>query len=134
MVEKDYFRVIGPVYVDVSVHAQLASTSIEMIPLVEKACYARLKDFLNPLSGGSEKRGWDFGKIPCFSDFYALLEKIDNVDHVKGLFIKLNLPETEVMNAGLKSEYILTPENPDDFPMPPYAVICSGEHKVGVSV
>jgi predicted flap endonuclease-1-like 5' DNA nuclease len=134
MVERDYFRVIGPVYVDVSVHAQLAATSIEMIPLVEKACFARLKDFLNPLCGGSEKRGWDFGKIPCFSDFYALLERIEHVDHVKDLLISIKIPDTEVMNTGLESEYILTPENPEDFPMPPYAVISSGEHKVEVSV
>ncbi|NIM15084.1 MAG: putative baseplate assembly protein [Candidatus Aminicenantes bacterium] len=134
MVEKDYFRVIGPVYVNVSVYAWLAATSIEMVPLVEKACYARLKDFLNPLSGGSEKRGWDFGKIPCFSDFYALLEKIKGVDHVVDLLVKLNLPDPENTNAGLISEYILTPENPEDFPMPPYAVICSGRHKIEVSV
>jgi predicted flap endonuclease-1-like 5' DNA nuclease len=133
MVEKDYLRVIGPVYVDVSIHAQLAAASIEMIPLVEKAYYSRLKEFLNPLSGGNEKRGWDFGKIPCFSDFYALLEKIENVDHVKDMFIKVTVPDIESTSAGLNSEYILTPENPGDFTMPPYAVICSGDHKVVVS-
>jgi hypothetical protein len=88
-----------------------------------------LTEFLNPLSGGNEQKGWEFGKVPCFSDFYALLEKIEGVDHVADLSVKLKITE-----ADTPSEYVLTPDNPTDFTMPPDAVVCSGEHKVKVSL
>ncbi len=132
LVNEDYLRVIGPVYAEVSVAAQVAAVGIDDVPVVEKACGSRLREFLNPLFGGYERKGWGFGKVPCFSDFYALLEKIEDVDHVVALTIELSIPEPG--NAGGVSEYILTPENPEAFDMPSYAVVCSGKHKIDVSI
>jgi hypothetical protein len=126
-----YLKVRGPVYVEVSVTAAVVAASIHVASLVEKNSFSRLKEFLNPFSGGFEQKGWDFGKIPCFSDFYALLGKIDGIDHVETLSIKLR-PEDDPA-----AEAVLTPNNPTaaaDFPMPPYALICNGTHEVEVSV
>jgi hypothetical protein len=132
LVDNDYLRVIGPVYAGVSVQAEVAVAAIEDVPLVEKACYAQLGEFLNPLGGGYEQGGWDFGKVPCFSDFYALLEKIEAVDHVAALSITLSIGEPG--SGAVVSQYLLTPENPGDFYMPPYAVVCSGKHKINVGI
>ncbi|NIM13504.1 MAG: putative baseplate assembly protein [Candidatus Aminicenantes bacterium] len=129
LAEENHILVTDPIYVELSVFAHLAAVSTDAIPLVENASYSRLKEFLNPLSGGNEQKGWEFGKVPCFSDFYALLEKIEGVDHVKDLSIKLKITEQDTL-----SEYVLTPENPEDFYMPPDALVCSGEHKVKVSL
>jgi hypothetical protein len=124
--------VIGPVYVDVSVEAGVVVSAVEDVPVVEVSCISRLKEFLNPLTGAYEGRGWAFGRVPCFSDFYALLEKIDGVDHVESLSISLSVPEPG--DSGEVSEYILSPENPESFDMPSYAVVCSGKHKINVNI
>lgn len=132
LVEADFLRVIGPVYVDVSVEVGVVVSTVEDVPVVEVSCISRLREFLNPLTGGYEGRGWAFGRVPCFSDFYALLEKIEGVDHVVSLSIALSIPEPG--DTGEVSEYLLTPENPVGFDMPSYAVVCSGKHKINVSI
>lgn len=132
LVNNDYLRVIGPVYAGVSVEAEVAAADMDDVPLVERACHTRLREFLNPLSGGYEQRGWDFGKVPCFSDFYALLEKIGDVDHVVSLSVTLDIFGPG--NGEAVARYLLTPDNPEDFSMPPYAVVCSGKHKISVSI
>jgi hypothetical protein len=129
LAEENHILVTDPIYVELSVFAHLAAVSTDAVPLVENASYTRLTEFLNPLSGGNEQKGWEFGKVPCFSDFYALLEKIEGVDHVADLSVKLKITEQDTL-----SEYALTPDNPEDFYMPPDAVVCSGEHKVKVSL
>ena len=128
LVEKDHLKVIGPVYVEVSVYARLVAVSVDEVPLVEKSGYLQLKDFLNPLTGGGERKGWDFGKIPCFSDFYALLEKIEGVDHVEELSLGLKIPD----QAGSYTEYPLMSGNSVAVHIPPYTVVCSGEHQISV--
>jgi predicted phage baseplate assembly protein len=130
LVEPGHLKVIGPIYVEVSLEAAVAATSVHVVPLVENDCISRLKEFLNPLTGGYEQEGWEFGKIPCFSDFYALLEKIDGVDHVETFSVKLRLEEDPPI------EVELSPDNPElgaDFRMPVYSLVCSGKHKVEVS-
>jgi len=132
LVDADYLRVIGPVYAEVSVNARAAAVAIEDVPVVEKECVSRLKAFLNPLTGGYEQGGWEFGKVPSVSDFYAFLEKIEGVDHVMALTIKLSI--LDPVNAAVVSQYVLTPDKPEAFQMPPYAVVCSGKHKIDVSI
>jgi hypothetical protein len=132
LVDEDYLQVIGPVYAEVSVNAQAAAAAIEDVPVVEKECVSRLRAFLNPLTGGYEQGGWEFGKVPCFSDFYAFLEKIEGVDHVVDLSITLSI--LDPVNAAVVSQYVLTPEKPEAFQMPSYAVVCNGKHKIDVSI
>jgi hypothetical protein len=53
----------------------------------ERAVHQRLADFLHPLTGGLEGSGWDFGRAPHRSDFFALIESVPGVDHVRYLQI-----------------------------------------------
>jgi hypothetical protein len=43
---------------------------------------------LHPLTGGLDEKGWDFGREPHTSDFYALLEAIPGVDYIRTLDFK----------------------------------------------
>ena len=81
----NHIIVTGPVYVEVSVHATLLATAMDVVPLVEQEAMKKLRDFLHPLTGGFTSRGWEFGSLPCISDFFALLEEIDGLDHVEKL-------------------------------------------------
>lgn len=128
LVSADHLKVIGPVYAEVSVKAVLTAVSVDLVPVVEKACHQQLEEFLNPLSGGHERAGWDFGRIPCFSDFYALLEKVEGVDHVEDLSILLTIPGTEETVL----RYILEPFTAVEVPVPPYIIVSGGKHDISV--
>ena len=129
VIEMNHLHVSEPVYVEVSVNTALIALSMDVIPAVEKKVFSRLREFLNPLTGGYQRRGWEFGRMPCFSDFYSLLEKIEGVDHVKSLCLNLRTyAEDQII-----SELLVTSERPSDIKMPTYAIVCSGDHKITVS-
>jgi hypothetical protein len=59
------------------------------------AVQERLAAFLHPLTGGLDAQGWDFGRAPHRSDFFALVESVEGVDHVRFL----ELDETEELDG-----------------------------------
>lgn len=119
------FYVSGPVYLRVSVDTGIFATSMDKIPLIEKEASVRLKNFLHPLTGGYEGKGWEFGRIPFYSDFYSILEKIEGVDHVNILSIK-------ILSEDGKSEWGLSPEGIGEDKISPYHSVYSGNHKISV--
>ena len=46
----------------------------------------RLEAFLHPLTGGKGE-GWQFGRYPRKSDFYAIIQSIPGVNYVDSLEI-----------------------------------------------
>ncbi|MBE9592052.1 MAG: putative baseplate assembly protein, partial [Proteobacteria bacterium] len=123
-------QVSEPVYAEASVTTILIATDIDAIPIVEKEAFIMLRGFLHPLTGGYEGNGWEFGRMPCISDFYALLEKIGGVDYVKELSVYLRTyAEDKII-----SEILITPERPVDIEIPPYAVVYSGMHGITVNI
>ncbi|MEH2221176.1 MAG: putative baseplate assembly protein [Nostoc sp.] len=88
--------VVGPVYVEVSVTTEIVPTSTDRASTVKADVNKALTDFLHPLTGGFDRLGWTFGRKPHKSDFYALLEAVPGVDHIRSLSInppEENLPE-----------------------------------------
>ena len=77
--------VVGPLYVSVNVTAIITPTALEGLNRVEQAILETLTHFLHPLTGGPDNTGWSFGREPTRSDFYALLESVPGVDHVRFL-------------------------------------------------
>ena len=130
IVAKNHLQVSEPVYVEVTVHTILTSAMIDAIPIIEKKAFARLREFLHPLTGGTAGRGWEFGRMPCLSDFYALLEKIEGGDHVRSLSLSLRTYDYD--RDLIISEFTVTPERLVNIEMPPYAIVYSGVHSVTV--
>ncbi len=102
-------QVEGPEYIEVSVSADVFPASIDEAPIAEKEALKRLKEFLHPLTGGKDGKGWEFGRLAYLSDIYALLEGITEIDHVENVSVTMT-PETRIPNA----------------------LICSGEHRVSI--
>ena len=119
-------EVRDPVYVGVSVNLTLMAVTASSVPVVEKTAYQDLKKFLNPLTGGFKGKGWPFGRMPCISDFYNLLENTENVDRVKSISVTLKT------NVG--QEYVLTPEKNVEISLAPYSIIYSSIHNVNVGI
>lgn len=83
----DSIEVIKPEYISINIKAVIIPQSIEIAVPLEKEVREKLQAFFHPLTGGSDKNGWDFGRDVHISDVYALLEGIPGVDHVEQLFI-----------------------------------------------
>lgn len=92
----DQLVVRGPSYVGVSVEADLVTTGVGSVSTLEETAEAAVTSFLHPLTGGDDGTGWEFGDGPCLSDLYALLERIDGVDHVSDLELRFHGSGTPV--------------------------------------
>lgn len=78
----------GPSYVRVSVNATLAIDSHAEASRVIAQCVERLDNFLHPLTGGREGRGWAFGAQPHASDFHEVLAAVDGLDWAQSLRLR----------------------------------------------
>lgn len=125
----EHIQVTGPTYVEVSIRADIYPQRFEFAPEVEKNAFAGLAAFLHPLTGGYRQTGWEFGRLPCLSDFYLLLEAIEGVDYVENLSMRLQAisPTGEILDEEEVDE-----NRPLDSSMPQYALIFSGDHQIVV--
>jgi hypothetical protein len=98
-----------PSYKEVRVTVDVVPESIDQAIPLEKAILKQLKEFLHPLTGGPEERGWEFGRDVHISDVYALLEGIKGVDHVEKLELNDGSEDVEVKED---------------------ETVCSGEHRI----
>jgi hypothetical protein len=123
-------KVSGPAYVEVAVNADIYAQSLDLSPQVEAAAVATLEAFLHPLTGGYTQSGWEFGRLPCLSDFYGLLEAVPGMDHIENLRMTLS----PVTPGGVKAAAprVVSEELPLDVVVPVYTLVYSGEHKFDV--
>jgi hypothetical protein len=125
-----HIQVTGPTYIEVNVTADLFPLTIDLAPSVETEALNQLAQFLHPLTGGYEGSGWEFGRLPCLSDFYALLEDITGVDHVENLSMTLQSVTPTGVPVGDPQE--VTEDQPLDIHAPDYTLIYSGNHTLTV--
>ena len=74
-----------PDYVDVAVEADIFVTSLEQAAAAETKARTRLETLLHPLRGGTDGKGWEFGRPIWKSDVFAALEEIEEIDRVENL-------------------------------------------------
>lgn len=129
LVEPNRLLVTGPMYVEVSVNTELVASTIDVITLIKEEAYSRIGQFLHPLSGGEGGKGWTFGRLPCLSDFYSILGKVDGLEYVKSLELNLKTYSGDkVLSTGSLGPGEATIEMPD------HAVVFSGEHSITVEI
>jgi uncharacterized phage protein gp47/JayE len=113
----DHIHVQGVNYVEVVVNTTIIPSDINAAATVEDAVRKALKQYINPLTGGPEKNGWEFGRMVCLSEIYALLESIPDVDFIESL----------VLYANGKAQ-------PRDVFIDPFSLPFSGEHVVNLKL
>lgn len=74
-----------PDYVAVGIKATIIVTSIEKAAAVETDARKAVEQFLHPVTGGPDSKGWEFGRPILKSDVFALLERITDIDRVEDL-------------------------------------------------
>lgn len=88
--------ITGPDYLAIGVEATLASTDPAEAGAVEKRARTALADFLHPLHGGPDRKGWELGRDVYLSDVAGVLERVEGVDYVENLSLMLDgMPQGE---------------------------------------
>jgi hypothetical protein len=91
-----YLEIRGPDYVRVDVEATLGIAAPELAGAVEGSALQALNDFLHPLTGGRDRDGWPFGRLPERSDFQALLASLPGVERVVSVKLRATEPSGPV--------------------------------------
>jgi uncharacterized phage protein gp47/JayE len=86
--------VTSPQWQEVTVTTTITPVSFDNADIVRNTVKQRLENFLHPLTGGKGE-GWQFGRYPQRSDFYALIQSIPGVDRVDFLEV-IPSPETNL--------------------------------------
>jgi hypothetical protein len=105
----------GATYIKIAIEPTIIPTTLEAAVGVEDAVIKALQRYIHPLTGGPDEDGWVFGATICRTELFALLEGIQDVDHVQDIVLRV---EDEV-KAG-------------DVVMGPEQLPFSGEHKVNI--
>jgi hypothetical protein len=108
-----HLHVDGPIYAEMNVAVDLFVASPDVASEAAREAKQRLDRFFHPLVGGPEGQGWEFGRGVAVSDIYALLEGIDEVEHIENLLLE-----------GTDDE--------DFVPIPPDALVCNGTHTLNI--
>jgi len=119
-------RIIPPYYVKADISTELITTSLDAVSVIEKEARKKISEFLHPLTGNAEKKGWSFGCALCVSDIYSILEHIKYVEYVNKVTITL-YSDMEVT----KPITIISDECAM-YKLPEFALPYSGEHEIKV--
>ncbi|MBI1742445.1 putative baseplate assembly protein [Candidatus Acetothermia bacterium] len=91
-----HIYVTGPDYFPIDVAATIAPIDPAEAGAVEKRARDALEEFLHPLRGGPDKRGWELGRDVFLSDVASVLERVEGVDYVEEVSLMLNgVPQGE---------------------------------------
>jgi hypothetical protein len=80
--------VMPPAYVGVSVAATLRIKPKSDPDRVRRDVEKKLKDFLHPINGGVDRKGWLFGRPVYRSEVCEIIDCVGGVDYVTGLTLK----------------------------------------------
>jgi Baseplate J-like protein len=75
-------EVVGPKYLEVTVRANVAATRGTNQQELPQAIAERLNEFLDPLSGGPDGKGWPFGRDVFRAEIMRVIDEVPGVDHV----------------------------------------------------
>src|SRR5439155_12897198 len=117
IVNQEHISVGAPEYVRIGVKVTVFARSLDDTALAELNVRKKLDEFVHPLTGGPEGKGWEFGRGLAASDIYRLLEDIKEVDHVGPVLLLFNGKESD-QRADVGAN----------------ALIAGGEHRITLSV
>jgi hypothetical protein len=74
-------------YVELCVSAEVVIYDYNQYHEVHQAISRRLKEFLDPITGGFNGRGWEIGRLPGRELVYNCVKTVKYIKWIKGLHI-----------------------------------------------
>ena len=96
-------HIIPPEFVVVKITAQLWLIEGADAQNVTQTAVQKLQEFFDPLRGGHQGTGWNFGRPVYISEVYKILDNVPGVDYVK----KVNLQDNEELKHVAIQDYQL---------------------------
>ncbi|AKB18672.1 putative baseplate assembly protein [Methanosarcina sp. WWM596] len=105
--------VLQPVYVEISVKAEVVVKPKNLTAQVKKAIENKLEKFLHPVSGGFDGKGLPFGRSVYLSEIYELIDGVEGVDYVVSVTLRgirktekesLDIPPTATRSISIPAE------------------------------
>jgi hypothetical protein len=115
-------HVIAPAYLELSVNVELVVTSMDAVLSTEQAVIQKLQQFLDPLTGNYDHRGWEIGQPIHISSFYPLLKSIPTINHIT----KITMDIIKLEN-GLRLEIPIS-----EMSLVIHGIITSGVHHIRI--
>jgi hypothetical protein len=81
------YAVVEPVWAPVAAEIVVVRRDDVADADVRARVVTALEGFLDPRTGGTSGAGWPFGRDVYLSELYAVLERVDGVDHVPDLLV-----------------------------------------------
>jgi hypothetical protein len=75
-------HVVSPTYCEIRVQLTLVLKPDVLEAKVKRKAIRKLRRFFNPLRGGTNEKGWTFGRSVYISEIYDLLDRQPGVDYV----------------------------------------------------
>ena len=123
-------HVISPIFIVVTVDAALRVEPRLRIQKVLAAVQKTLKNYLDPLKGGDEEKGWPFGRAVYESDIYERIESVEGVRCVDGLSLSAKrLPDKKSSDAR-ECPADLPPDKYGTIAIPKIGLVISGTHRL----
>jgi len=101
--------VVGPKYLEVSVQAKIRAKAGASPERVREAVIVALNDFLHPLQGGPDRRGWPFGRDVYRSEILQTVDEVPGVDHVLALQLIPGEGDAQCGNLCVGPTWLVTP-------------------------
>jgi hypothetical protein len=80
---------VGPDYIAVDISVAIVVDDPSVAQSVELNVTRAMSGFLHPITGNSDGKGWDFGRMPQKSEIFKVIEDIDGVNHARNLVLTL---------------------------------------------
>ena len=80
--------VVGPIFVGIDVKAEIKINPKLGPGKIRLGSERALRDFLDPVKGGTEKKGWEFGRGVYKSEIFQVLQAVPGVVCVDSVSIK----------------------------------------------
>ena len=112
VISLNHCKVISPIYIHVSIQADIyILSSYSSSPNeVKTSALENITEFLDPINGGLDGKGWEFGKIICYSDIYYILQKTSGVEHLDITSIKLDVDNRDTFQIQQTNKSIMQKE------------------------
>lgn len=101
-------EVKAPVYTDVAIDAEIVCYPYAKVEDVKKKIRKDILEYLDPLTGGADKKGWHYGRPITIFEIDRIIEEIEGVEHAKSVVLDR---DEELIIKEIKGLVHLKPEN-----------------------
>lgn len=122
--KKEKFNVIAPQFVNISVKIDLYTQDLDYVFLVKQEIENRICEFINPMTGNFNKKGWEIGQLPEINQILNCLKDIKKIKKINNIIISAS-----VNDKGIERDIDINNSKKKIYCLP-----INGKHKINVFV